>query len=1358
MDSRGPSVFNPDGEASAVSMNWTRWIEEFEAFADSKGLFNLAGNVNANLRAQRKALLLYHAGPRVREIHSNLPDTARDEYTQMVEHLTGHFHVAPNATFQRHLFRKSMQQNNETVSQYCARLRTLGAQCAFPDLDNQIRDQIVETCISDKLREKLLEQGNNLTLAILLTTAATHEAVTERSKEMNTTCSINRAASGIGSTQKPYSNRNNRGRQTRHYTQGRQTQHNQNAPVANNTNACTRCGTKHQPRECPAFGKTCHACKKKNHFKKMCNQNKRQKAYTVTANNMSESDTETPGYAFHIPYTKCKSGKLEHISLKIGQVKTDFIVDTGADCNIMSQNTYEYLKSRKFKVHNSVRGGPQIIPYMSESPIKPIGQFWTDIETMESGKHLENVKFTVIPGKADSLLGIDTAKELGIVKFIANVLTIDDYEKQFPRLFSNKLGKSDVEIKLTIRHDIMPVAQPPRRVALPLRDKLEHHLQELVKQDIIEPVEDHQGSSWVSPIVIVPKKNNDIRLCIDMRRANEAIVRHQHPVPTVDEMLHEMNGAQYFSKLDLKMGFHQFVLAPESRDITTFSTHVGLFRYKRLMFGINAAPEIYQKEISKIIRGLQGVASLADDILVHGRTRDEHDQRLAEVFRRLEKANMTLNKDKCQIGVQKIQFLGHTISCKGIDPDKEKVEAVREASKPKTVSEMKSFLGLTSYLSKFIPHYSHSTEPLRRLIVGKSPRESLQMNKEELSAFQSLKDALSNSKTLAHFDLKNDTVLFTDASPKGLGAVLMQRQDGEMKVISYGSRALTPVEQRYLQVEREALAIAWACEKFHHYLFGCRFKVITDCKPLETIYGNINKRTSLRIERWQLRLQSYDFEIEHIKGENNIADAMSRLINSKEASEHLEEKENTELYVRNTVISMSPSAVTPRTIEEVSFSDVEIQNVKYALKSGSFSNKDVPAIYKSIQAELCVVGELLLRGNRIIIPKQLRSKILEIAHEGHSGIVGTKRYLRTCVWWPGMDSDVERLVKRCHECQLTSKPCDRMPIRVTDLPNGPWEDLAIDILGPLDNNTSVIVLVDYYSRWVEVKFARCTKANTIITWLKQVFETHGIPISIKSDNGPQFKGAEFENFCETLAIRHDLTTPRWPEANGEVERQNRTIMKRVQIARSTGISYEQAIRSWLFTHRNTPHSITGKSPAEMLFGRKLRTKLPNIQCLFQDLETRDRDSELKNSMVSQKNEKLQRGGATNIKVGDQVLVLRDNPSKCQTPFHDNPFTVIDIKGSQVTVKSVTDQIYKRNITFIRPYCSPLPFVVGEDMTDPHSQLEQSLERETPAAVDNQIPVSNPETRAEGSSDNLIPILEAAPSNPTQSPTDSPNEV
>ncbi|KAI2646104.1 Retrovirus-related Pol polyprotein [Labeo rohita] len=408
-----------------------------------------------------------------------------------------------------------------------------------------------------------------------------------------------------------------------------------------------------------------------------------------------------------------------------------------------------------------------------------------------------------------------------------------------------------------------------------------------------------------------------------MRQANKAIIRGRYPIPTVDELLQNMNGSSVFSKLDLKWGYHQLELTPQSRGITTFAVHNGTYRYKRLVFGVSSASEQYQHEVGSALAGIEGVENISDDIIIHAPTKEIHDQRLHAVLQRL--AN-------CE---------------KGIGPTAERVQAVVNAREPESASEVRSFLGLVGYSSRFIPQFASVTEPLRRLTKKDTP---FKFGPEQRLAFQTLKQKLAEAGTLAYFDKKALTKVIADASPVGIGAVLIQEQSGENVPICYVSRSLTECEQRYSQTEREALSLVWACERLHPYIYGQKFDLITDHKPLEVIYGLWSKPCA-RIERWVLRLQPYDFRIVYIPGEQNIADLLSRLICKRKGQQTYIK------YIKFVAVNATPSALTTKTVEEASATDNELRRVRQAIQTGDFSECKS---YTPIANELSAIGQLVL--------------------------------------------------------------------------------------------------------------------------------------------------------------------------------------------------------------------------------------------------------------------------------------------------------------------------------------------------------------------------------------------------------------
>ena len=293
---------------------------------------------------------------------------------------------------------------------------------------------------------------------------------------------------------------------------------------------------------------------------------------------------------------------------------------------------------------------------------------------------------------------------------------------------------------------------------------------------------------------------------------------------------------------------------------------------------------------------------------------------------------------------------------------------------------------------------------------------------------------LAKAETLGYFDTKAKTKLVTDASPVGLGAVLTQEQNEVDRVICYASRSLSEVEKRYSQTEKEALGIVWACERFHMYLYGIDFELLTDHKPLEFIYSKKSK-PSARISRWVLRLQPYRYTVKHIPGKSNIADSLSRLQCFQESNPR--PFIDAEKYVRFVAVNATPIALTTKEIEQPSALDEELSNLRKSIRLNRWhelKNKQ----FLLVKEELCLIGKLVLRGTRIIVPQELRDRVLQIAHEGHPGIVSMKKRLRSKVWWPGIDKEVERFCQTCHSCQLVGRPQPPEPMKSTELPQGPW--------------------------------------------------------------------------------------------------------------------------------------------------------------------------------------------------------------------------------------------------------------------------------------------------------------------------------
>lgn len=524
--------------------------------------------------------------------------------------------------------------------------------------------------------------------------------------------------------------------------------------------------------------------------------------------------------------------------------------------------------------------------------------------------------------------------------------------------------------------------------------------------------------------------------------------------------------------------------------------------------------------------------------------------------------------------MNEVEFLGHKLTEKGIHPSDLKRNAIMSFRRPENEAEVRSFLGLANYLNKFIPNLATLDEPLRTLLKKGTKFE---WNESHQKSFENVKIAITEAQELGFFNKLNQTSVMADASPFGLGAILMQTdQAGESRVISCASKSLTDTEKRYCQTEKEALAIVWSVERFQAYLYGSTFNILTDCKALEFLFTD-RSRPCARIERWVLRLQAFDYRVVHIPGEKNLADVLSRLASLPAVPFDRDD----ELMIKNIALcSATTAALKWDDIVRETQKDAEIQQVLECL--GNASIQELPLQYRVVANELCRCEDILLRTDRIVIPQSLREKVLQIAHEGHIGIRMMKLHLRSSVWWPKMDAAVESFVKKCRGCILVSAPEPPEPMVRKETPNGPWQEIAIDFLGPLPDGQTLLVVVDYYSRYIEVCEMNQTTTRETINQLSTIFSRFGVPLTLRADNGPQFNASceEFQAFCEDLGVQLINTIPYWPQQNGEVERQNRSILKRLKIAQQLGQDWRQILAQFLLSYHATPHPTIGRAPSE----------------------------------------------------------------------------------------------------------------------------------------------------------------------------------
>ena len=859
------------------------------------------------------------------------------------------------------------------------------------------------------------------------------------------------------------------------------------------------------------------------------------------------------------------------VTLLVNLTCVEFQIDTGAKVTVIPAGTYKQLGSPALQPAKRNLKGP------NSSSLRVRGQFsgklTKDHQEVEQEIYVVDDLFT-------PLLGQPAIEALGLIRRVAGVQAKTDKQnltQQFPKLFTG-LGKLEGEYSIQLKDKVKPYALS---VPIPLMDAVKEELERMEKLEVISKVT--EPTDWCSGLVVVPKKNKKVRICVDLTNLNESVKRERHPLPPVEQTLARVAGAKVFSKLDANSGFWQIPLSAKSIPLTTFITPFGRFCFNRLPFGITSAPEHFQRRIGEILEGFEGFVNMMDDTLVYGRTQEEHDERLFKILQRIQDANLTLNLEKCQFSKSSIEFLGQVIDGSGIRPDPEKIAAIVDMPTPTNVGDIRRFLGVVNQMGKFVSNLAEKSQPLRELLVKDN---QWVWNDPQRRAFEQIKQALTSSPILALFDINYDTVVSADASHYGLGAVMSQKQpDGQFKPVAFISRSMSSAETRYAQIEKEALAFTWACERLEDYLVGLPFHILTDHKPLVPLFST--KRLDelpLRVQRFRLRMMRYDFTISHVPGKDLVfADALSRAPAREPTETDQSLVREADAYVN---IIMNNLPATEKRLEEirnVQGSDKVCKQIMRFCQSGWPRKRSLTLEirpYHTVSSELCIEDGLLMRAGRIVIPSAMRSEVLKQIHTGHQGIHKCRERARQSVWWPKLSKDLEEMVKRCQECSRAQNQRSQ-PLIPSELPDLPWQKVGTDLFEW--RKAHYLLIVDYYSRYIEIAKLKGTTSEEVILHTKSIFARHGIPEVVISDNGPQFSAENYTRFATEYHFQHITSSPYYPQSNGEAERAVGTI--------KSLLNKEQDPYLAVLAYRSTPLRI-GYSPSELLMGRKLRSTVP----------------------------------------------------------------------------------------------------------------------------------------------------------------------
>ena len=983
--------------------------------------------------------------------------------------------------------------------------------------------------------------------------------------------------------------------------------------------------------ESPKFD--CYLCKKYGDAAYSCGHNRQSKSFRNGIDIMSHW---------------WNSRNASHLPIIVGQLnnqQTTLMVDTGAACSLISSD----LLSPKQRACLSpsrrlVAANGNSIPTLGELDVRlkvenftckhrmvvclriPWGgilgidflrRFKCTVDLGNPTLHLSN---NIIPlGAPPSIEGCFavavpvTSVEKQIDQMLGNVPTHLSKEEtarsrnliwRYAHAFAwsgAELGRTNV-----LRHEIdtgetAPIRQPPRRVPVHLRMTLESLIEDMLGKGVIRP----STSPWASPVVLVSKKDGSMRLCVDYRRLNSATKRDSFPLPRIDDTLDALNGSQWFSTLDLASGYWQVEVHPSSRAKTAFTVPSGLYEFETMPFGLANAPATFQRLMQTVLRGITPSRCLVylDDVIVHGRTLNEHMENLELVLQRLSEAGLKLKPAKCCLFKTSISFLGHVVSREGISTDQAKIAEVQNWPQPQSAEEVRSFLGLASYYRRFVPSFAHVASPLHKLCAKDA---QFHWDKVCDHAFQQLKLALCSPPTLAFPDVSMHAepfILDTDASDLAIGGVLSQRdQEGRERVIAYASRCLNARERNYCTTRKEMLALVAFIRHFRHFLLGRHFVVRTDHHSLKWLQEFRNPEGQLA--RWQEELQEYDFECIHRPGkQHKNADALSR-----RPPRHANCPSCCKTLI--SVVNLADNDSSVWTEEQQRDPELSLIYQRLSNPSDESQSDKLTGVswetkcLQSAMSHLKILDGILYFQYspnypvRIVVPQSLVSRVLDQLHAelGHAGQYKMDQAARQRFWWPNQRRDIVNFCRSCKDCGELKDPRQRLRAPLQNISAGfPNECLGIDLIGPLPTtpreNRYILVMVDYFTKWCEAAPLKRTDAHTVArvifdTWISR----WGAPIQLHSDRGSNFESLIVSEMCSILKIRKTRTTPYHPEGNGLVERTNRSLrsLLRAFVDRFHTDDWDLALPHCLLAYRGSVHASTGQTPHFLMTGRELR--------------------------------------------------------------------------------------------------------------------------------------------------------------------------